>query len=246
MPLCCQSVVQTLPPWPEEFLCLLLLQLLAFAGGMHVKVTGGHLVNNTASMGLAVLPGSSLQLVGTKATDNHMRDGVIHAFPSAQLTMVNVTMDRNTAAGCGAAVVLEGPGCQGAISSSKFTNNTAGAAGGAVVVSRSSLTLRHTWFVSNAAPKGGALMVSNSTLTVEDSVIKNNTAAAIHLPSSHTSLVVSADQTHDPVGTGGALHSENSSVSLFGTNLTSNMAVLEGGEFCKLCISCSTSMGLFM
>jgi hypothetical protein len=197
---------------------------------MHVTVSGGHLVSNKASMGLAVLPRGTLQLVGTEATDNQMQSGVVHAFPSTQLTLANVTMDRNTAADHGAAVVMEGPGCHGIISGSDFTNNTAAAAGGAVFVRRGNLTVRNTWFVSNAAPKGGAVMVSNSTLKVEDSVIENSTAAAVHLPSSHNSPVVSADQTHDPVGTGGALHSENSSVTLYRTNLTFNIAVLEGGE----------------
>jgi len=211
----------------------------------HVIITGNSALQDGAAVYL-VNANTSLRHSWLHGNFAGRNGGAIYAKSRSSLDIHDCSFDNNTSAQSGGAVLLSD--ASGTLADCNFTNNRAADRGGAVslqgvvdsaVLNYTSRLCKEALTVSlhmqacnlsgNMAPVGGALAVHSSRLVIAGSCLHNNTAR---------SSATGADSNYFKLGIGGGLYSDNAEVTIKGSNLTSNAAVMDGGEgfVCEVCI----------
>jgi predicted outer membrane repeat protein len=200
----------------------LLLQVLAFGGGLSATLQGGSISHTEAYCTVLVLANSTLTVQGTNLTYNKVKTGTLYSSWLSHLVVQGVVLADNAAENEGAAMYLAGSSTR--VTNSTLHQNTAENAGGAIYTKSSSLRMESITLSGNSAPIGGAVAVyDNSRVDVTWSSLTNNTAR-----------IVKADLSsgnYYTLGVGGALYVEHSSVQVSHSKVLGNMAVMDGGEW---------------
>jgi hypothetical protein len=126
-------------------------------------------------------------------------------------------------------------GSKCAVLGSKFDSNVGEKGGGAIYVKFSTLRIDSTDFVNNTAPVGGAVAVyeccrtnSHSSVVFTNSSLLDNAARPVKAAALQEQL---SSGSYYTLGVGGALYLERSDVSIAGSKLLRNRAVMDGGEW---------------
>ena len=179
-----------------------------------LTVTGSTFTRNAGAIG----NGGTLTVTGSTFTKNSSphEGGAIDNGPYASITVTGSTFSRNSSNGGGAISTRNG---QGTLTDDRFTGNTAGGGGGAVLNDCrehengpcGTFAISGSTFAGNTAAAGGAI-VNDFTLTVADSTLTGNAA---------TDPVSGYGGGLDNLGTGRA--------ALTNTAITGNQASVDGG-----------------
>jgi hypothetical protein len=198
-----------------------ILQLLAFGGGLTATMDGGSFYHNAAAVGVVALTNTTLNVHGTYLGDNKLDKGALYASWGSAMEITGATLKGNNAKYHGAGLYVVG--AKATVSGgSTFHLNVANDGGGAMHVKFSELTMSNTKFTNNSAPTAGALVVyQGSHLSIEDCEFANNTAR-----------IVQPDDmaTYYKLGIGGAIYIQDASAAIVSTIFKTNRAVMDGGK----------------
>ncbi len=189
-----------------------------------------------------ILAGVTVTISGVKihggAANNAQEDGG-GIRNQGLLTLQDVNLSNNTAAGGGGAIFSFGAGSTLTISNSKFDSNSAnGALGGGAIFNGSVTTITGSTLSNNAsAANGGAISnLGSSSLTLTESTVKGNNATTGKgggIYNTSTATIVRSTISENLASDGGGLANVNFSVttsaSLLLTTLSGNSASNRGG-----------------
>ena len=127
------------------------------------------------------------------------------------------------------------------VTSCSFEGNTADNGGAIYVTAESNLTLNASTFIcNNATRRGGAIYASGSNLTLSDNMFNGNTAGdggAMYVTAESNVTIRDNAFTHNRAenfnGFGGAMYSEDSTVTFIGS--TKNSSILSSEGYCRTC-----------
>ena len=222
---------------------MLLLQVLAFGGGLIATLQGGHISDTEAMLGITVLAGSTLKILGTKFTYNRaQRGGAVYGSWSSRLMIDGAIFQGNTAANHDRVVMgrhesssrepLDGNGgalymmrSTAIVHNSTMQTNRALRTGGAMYVGGGSqLHMESTVLFKNIALTGGGIAIyDKSQVLLNSCELANNKARTIaRAPNSGGDL-----QDHN---NGGGVFVQDSNVTAVNTTLFGNEAEKDGGK----------------
>lgn len=208
---------------PAAPIALLLLQVLAFGGGLAAVLVKGSISGTAATSTVIVLANSTLTARGTNISGNRAgKGGAIYASWQSKLVVEQqAVLDRNTAEEEGGALYLVA--ADATVAGSSLNSNVAQKGGGAVYAKFSNLLMASSNLTANTAPIGGAMAVyDQSDVDITDgSALRENAAR----------IVNASLPTNDyyKLGVGGALYVERSNVSIDHSTVAGNRAVMDGG-----------------
>jgi hypothetical protein len=141
-----------------------------FGGKLRATVRGGRFSNNTSTIGVTVLAGSTLTVTDSNFTFNTLEKGAIYASYESTVSLDNVHITDNNATGYGAA--LYAVTSTATITNSTLSRNSAQGGGGAVhVKDRATLTMVNCHLMENAGGLdkegcGGAVFATDSQVSI--------------------------------------------------------------------------------
>lgn len=147
----------------------------------HVTMEEGYAaILGMSGLGGAITnQGGSLEVISSTFRHNLANDRGGAIFNSGGSVTIDRSVFVQNAAGIGGAVVQTGPGATMTISDSRFEENTAVLAGGAIGVESGTMTIRRSTFVENSSSGAGAIYgAGGEALSVIASTFTGNTASS--------------------------------------------------------------------
>ena len=200
-------------------------------GGSVVTISGGGAVPPFLVAGVGV----TVELANlTISGGGDLGSGGAIFNSRATLTLTNVSVSGNDAAGVSDGGAVFNSGGIMTVANSRFSRNTASRSGGAIFnTSGGRLTVTNSTFVGNGAAADGGAIRNDGTLTVSNSTFADNAAAtdggAVLNNGAAVTVANSTFSANSALGNGGAIDNSNGAATVTNCTFSGNGAGIDGG-----------------